>query len=51
VPPPDSRPGFERLQAQLAEAAGDLTKLRELAPKIKEPWNLKIQELENALYD
>jgi hypothetical protein len=45
--------GLRGFRLNLAvEAAGDLAKLKELAPKIREAVGLeKFQELENALYD
>lgn len=45
--------GLRGFRLNLAvEAAGDLTKLQELAPKIKEAVGLeKFRELESALYD
>lgn len=45
--------GLRGFRLNLAvEAAGDLTKLRELAPKIKDAVGAeKFKELENALYD
>jgi len=48
-----ARLGLRGFRLNLAvEAAGDLEKLRHLAPKIKDAVGLeKFQELENALYD